>query len=220
MNENKAVEVSGFISPLNRYSAVSLKVKAPDVWIDRYLRAAIPSEAQEAVAYFDGLKDADGNAIPLQAHGAFEARVNRPYGLRKKVIVDVDINIDKGDGAYTQFAYPLHEAKGKIFVRPNSVEIKNFTARNGPARLAIDGRVTFGKEQPVVPELKMSGNGWIRWVWAGSWMRTGGFTLRRVRQGKPSAMSSGTLPCICAKGRSGLRDRISTRSRRRMRSFC
>ena len=134
MNENKAVEVSGFISPLNRYSAVSLKVKAPDVWIDRYLRAAIPSEAQEAVAYFDGLKDADGNAIPLQAHGAFEARVNRPYGLRKKVIVDVDINIDKGDGAYTQFAYPLHEAKGKIFVRPNSVEIKNFTARNGPAR--------------------------------------------------------------------------------------
>jgi len=154
-NANKVVEVNGFISPLNRYSAVSLTVKAPDVWIDPYLRNALPSEAQEAVAYFDGLKDKDGNVIPLQAHGAFAARVNRPYGLRKKVIVDVDINIDKGDGAYTQFAYPLHQAKGQIFVRPNLVDIKNFTARNGPARLAIDGRVTFGKDQPVVPDLKI-----------------------------------------------------------------
>ncbi|HEV8291724.1 MAG TPA: hypothetical protein VGP94_07355, partial [Tepidisphaeraceae bacterium] len=154
-NATKAVEVNGFISPINRYSAVSLSVKAPDVWIDPNLRSALPSEAQEAVAFFDGLRDKEGNVIPLRAHGSFDARVNRPYGLRKKVIVDVDINIDKGDGAYTEFAYPLHEAKGKIFVRPNSVEIKNFTARNGPARLAIDGRVTFGKNLPTVPDLKV-----------------------------------------------------------------
>jgi hypothetical protein len=154
VNANRAMEVNGFISPINRYSAVNLKIKAPDVWIDHTLRAALPSEAQEAVAYFDGLKDNEGNVIPLAAHGAFEARVNRPYGLRKKVIVEVDINVDDGDGAYTEFAYPLHKTKGKVFVRSNHVEIQNFTARNGPAHLSVNGRVTFGKNQPTVPDLK------------------------------------------------------------------
>src|SRR5204862_7538151 len=86
-NPDKKVDVSGWISPLKRYSAVNLAIKAPDVWIDQHVRNALPKEAQEAVAYFDGLRDADGNAIPLRAHGAFSARIVRPFGLRKKVIV-------------------------------------------------------------------------------------------------------------------------------------
>jgi len=40
-NANKWMEVNGFISPINRYSAVNLNIKSSDVWIDKNLRAAI-----------------------------------------------------------------------------------------------------------------------------------------------------------------------------------
>jgi hypothetical protein len=156
INHDKTVEVNGYISPINRYSAVNLRVSAPDVWVDQHIRSALPREAQEAVAYLDGLRDKDGNVIPLQARGSFFARVVRPYGLRKKTIVDVDVDIKEADGAYTEFAYPLRKATGKIFVRSNHVDLKNIVARNGPATLVIDGRIQWGKDVPTTPDVTVS----------------------------------------------------------------
>jgi len=34
-NANKWMEVNGFISPINRYSAVNLNIKSSDLWIDK-----------------------------------------------------------------------------------------------------------------------------------------------------------------------------------------
>jgi len=70
--------------------------------------------------------------------------------------------------------------KGQVFVRSNFVDIKNFTARNGPAHLAIDGRVTFGKNQPTAPDLKVViRDGWSTRICAWPCPRTSAYGLKK-----------------------------------------
>lgn len=149
-NENTLVKMNGWVSPLYN-SSVDFTISGRGATLDRQVLAAMERPLRERVAGFDSSAD-----VPLQAHGDFEARVFRKFGLPDKAVVEVDIVLDRAQGAYAPFPYPVRNASGKVLIRPRYVDIKDFTASSGQSRLAINGRVSFGPGRPIDPQLTIS----------------------------------------------------------------
>jgi hypothetical protein len=149
-NENTVVKMDGWISPLYN-SSVDFTISGRNATLDRHVRAAMERPLRERVGGFDSSAD-----VPLQAHGDFEARVFRKFGLPDKAVVEVDIALDRAQGAYAPFPYAVRNASGKVLIRPRYVDIKDFTATSGQSTLAIDGRVSFGPGRPIDPQLTIS----------------------------------------------------------------
>ena len=151
-NENTLMTLSGWISPLGKHVGLDLRFAGRDCRLDPLLRQALPPDAREVVASFDAVEN--GRTVPVQLHADFEARVRREQGPRKRVNVDVDLDVHKAAGAFSGFPYPLRNLQGgRVEIHPFSVDIKNLQERKGDALLTINGTVVWGKDKPVTPDL-------------------------------------------------------------------
>ncbi|MGA2501141.1 MAG: hypothetical protein ABSH20_25670, partial [Tepidisphaeraceae bacterium] len=122
-NENASMTLSGWVSPLGKNVGLDLRFSGRDCHLDPILRQALPPDAQEVVASFDPVED--GRATPVQLHADFEARVRREQGPRRRVNVDVDLDVHKAAGAFSGFPYPLRNLQGRVEIHPFSVDIRN-----------------------------------------------------------------------------------------------
>ncbi|MFI5378878.1 MAG: DUF3971 domain-containing protein [Tepidisphaerales bacterium] len=150
-NENTTMTLSGWISPLGKRVGLDLRFASRDCRLDPLLRQALPEDARDVVASFDTVEN--GRKVPVQLHADFEARVRREQGLRKRVNVDVDLDVHKASGAFSGFPYPLRTLQGRVEIHPFSVDLKNLRERKGDALLTVNGTVSWGKDQPVTPDL-------------------------------------------------------------------
>jgi len=153
-NENCQVRVEGWVSPLGRRSEVDIRVSGRRVHLDDHLREALPHAAKEALNSFYRLEN--GQRLPVQVFGDFEAHVTREYGEKKPTEVAVDLDIHHARGAYDGFPYPLDEVRGKLLVRPDHVELRGIRGETASMTCAIDGRVWFPRGEPVRPDLRIS----------------------------------------------------------------
>ena len=160
-NAGAYAEVSGYISPLSKGSGVDLRVHGANVWLDDHVRRALPREARESIEWLDpevtrrakpGVTAPD---VPFAVYGDFAAHIMRPPGLKKKMKVDVDIDVKHASGAFREFGYPLRKMFGQVFVRSNHVELRNVKVEHEDAQasLAIDGKISWAKNRPVEPDL-------------------------------------------------------------------
>ncbi|MGE5612260.1 MAG: hypothetical protein ACM359_23635, partial [Bacillota bacterium] len=138
-----------------------VNIQGPRIWLDPYVRAALPPEARETLSMFDIRARSGATAsnkkppviAPVEVHGSFDARVRRPPGRKRKVIVEVDLNIDQARGEFAGFPYPLRDLTGQVLVRYRYAEVHNLLTRNGNATMQVDGRIDFVPGQPVTPDL-------------------------------------------------------------------
>ncbi len=150
-NENTSMTLSGWISPLGKNVGMELRFASRDCRLDPLLRQALPTEAREVVASFDPVEN--GHVVPVQLHADFEATVRREQGPRRRVNVDVDLDVHKAVGAFSGFPLPLRNLQGRVEIHPFSVDLKNLQERKGDALLTVNGSVAWGKDKPVTPDL-------------------------------------------------------------------
>ncbi|HEX2971542.1 MAG TPA: hypothetical protein VHP11_04380 [Tepidisphaeraceae bacterium] len=163
-NGNNWVFVDGHVSPLGKGSGVNINISGPRVWLDRDLRSALPPDVREVMDMFDtrarpnpAQPDRKPPVIaPVDVRGNFEARIRRPVGRKRKVIVEVDLNIEQATGQFAAFPYPLRDVTGQILVRFRYTEVHNMLTRNGDATLQVDGRLDYGPDRPVDPKLTIT----------------------------------------------------------------
>ena len=159
-NAGVGINVNGWVSPIDRGSAVEIHVAGSDVQFDQHVRRALPSDVGSVIEMFDiRSREASSPAkviAPMELRGSFAARIRRPPGPKKKVTVDVDLNIVHGAGEFVGFPYPLRNVTGRIAVHPRYTEVKNLVARHGDSSICIEGRVNYGPDRPADPALTVT----------------------------------------------------------------
>lgn len=164
-NENASVTLNGKVILVERGADIRLTVTGSDIWLDDHLRTALPRPARRSVAMFDirppdtrrqAPDEAGRNPDklqPVQIHGSFETRVRRYPGPRRRLNIEVDLNIDSARGDFFAFPYPLRNASGQVLIRNDHVEFRDLRASHQDATLTVNGFVWYRRGEPVMPEL-------------------------------------------------------------------
>ncbi len=158
-NANAHITINGWVSPIDRGSAVEVQLASPSVSFDEHIRRALPDDARSVMDLFDIRSRGDSNhnkiLAPVELSGAFAARIRRPPGPKRNVSVDVNLDIAHGNGQFQAFPYPLRNVSGKISIHPRYTEIKNLVAKHHDASISLDGRVSYGPNRPTEPSLSV-----------------------------------------------------------------
>jgi hypothetical protein len=166
-NQDRTITVTGLIGPFGPTSAVNIRVEGKDITCEPALRAAFPTDVQRSLRSIftrtTAATEVVAGTIPElpedpdypQFTGDFTCDVIRPLGLKQRWRIDIDLDIKNANGALTVFPYPLRDVTCKLKIRGNYIEIIDATTRQGDASLVIGGRVDFGQDKPIRPNLKI-----------------------------------------------------------------
>jgi hypothetical protein len=150
-NENNFVTINGSFAPINPDGEVHIRITGEHLYGEPTFRAALPREARDALKILD--PSGRGDYPTFKTNVA--ADVTRELGPRKPVLVTVSLDLEDAAGAFEAFPYPLDHVTGHVVVAPNCVTIDHCTSKKGDASVMIDGKVTFGKDRPVVPDVTL-----------------------------------------------------------------
>lgn len=150
-NRNVAVAINASVVPLAGNAEVNVRVEASHVVAEPRLIAAMPPEVKETLKLFA----AADQAYPSFS-GGFVCHVHRPPGPHKKWTFTVDLNIDDSRGAFAYFPYPLEHVKGRLHIGEHFVDIDHMTMLKDKTSLVVNGRVDFGNDRPVRPDLTIT----------------------------------------------------------------
>ncbi len=151
-NQDKVVTINASIAPLVGDTEVHVRVEADGIVSEPALHRAFPREAQEAVAMFDPSGKGDYPTFG----GGFVCNVIRPPGKDAKWRFTVDLNLTDANGAFKLFPYPLRHAHGQLHITDDFVDIRNFRMQRNGGTVAVNGRVSFYKGQPLTPDLTIT----------------------------------------------------------------
>ncbi|MGA2230935.1 MAG: hypothetical protein ABSH22_08555 [Tepidisphaeraceae bacterium] len=158
-NQNAQMIVNGWCGPFDATCGGRIDVHGDNVHADPKLTAALPPQARQALEMFDPSGAGKGPGPEFTA--GFDAAAIRDHagvipGLRWDV--DTDLSITSDNAMYVGFKYPLHEASGKMQLRPGFVNVLGITAKNGAATFAVTGRIDTGHTptSPFVPDLQVT----------------------------------------------------------------
>jgi hypothetical protein len=116
-------------------TAVNLRVRTHNRPLTPDMLPALPETAQRAIADagIGGLFDAD-------------ARLTMSKETKDELECRAAIDWKDGRMALTSAPYPFHDVRGHLYadLPGNRIDIQNVTARNGPARVRLDGTVHTG----------------------------------------------------------------------------
>jgi hypothetical protein len=150
-NENNSVVINGTISPINPDGQVNFHIAGEHIYSEPAVRTAIPKDARDAMRMLD--PSGRGDYPTFKANIA--ADVVRDLGPYKPFRVTVTLDLLDAAGAFEAFPYPLDHITGRLVIAPNVVIIDKCISRKGDASVMLDGKITFGKNQPVTPDLKI-----------------------------------------------------------------
>jgi hypothetical protein len=151
-NKDVPVEVRGFVGPLGHgESEFDFWVQTRGVTSEPVLTAAYPAPVREALKIFD----APGKGEFPRYYGGFVANVHRPPGPKQKWGVTVDVNLEDARGSLTFFPYPVEHLTGKLHITDERVDVIDATVRKGDAELVVNGHVSFGKDKPLDPQMRV-----------------------------------------------------------------
>jgi hypothetical protein len=151
-NRGVPVDVKGFVGPLGHGdSEFDFWVLTKGVTSEGALTNAYPAPVREALKIFD----APGKGQWPWYHGGFVAHIRRPYGPKQKWEINIDVDLDDAAGQLTFFPYPIEHLTGKLHITDERVDLIDIAVKKGNASLGVDGVVTFGKDRPIDPRIKL-----------------------------------------------------------------
>jgi hypothetical protein len=151
-NRNGVIHINGWVMPLDNRAEVGIRVEGPQVFSEKALVSAFPPEVQEAVRMFDPT----GTGEFPKFKGSFICDVHKPLGKGSKFQTKIEVMLDDASGAFVLLPYPLEHVHGKLLIDEDKVDIVAATVKRGDATLVIDGSVGFGKDKPIVPDLRIT----------------------------------------------------------------
>jgi hypothetical protein len=151
-NQDTAVTINATIAPLADNTEVRVRVQADHVTSEPALHRAFPHEVQDVLKMFD---PAGTGKYPTFS-GGFVCNVIRPRGHDTKWRFAVDLDLDDANGAFELFPYPLQHAHGRLHITDDFVDIQDFAMQRKGGTLAVNGRVSFFKGQPLTPDLTIT----------------------------------------------------------------
>jgi hypothetical protein len=159
-NQAADMIVNGWCGPFDMTCGGLVNVHGENVHAEAKLKAALPPQARSALEMFDPSGTGKGPGPNFTA--TFDAAAIRPHAGEIAGLgwdVDTDLNITGTDTMFCGFKYPLHEATGKMQLRPGYVNLLQITAKNGATSFLVTGRIDTGHTptSPFVPDLKVTG---------------------------------------------------------------
>ncbi len=142
---------SGYISPLDDTNGIEINARGDNSEIDEGVYMALGPDTRKTIHSFAPA----GTEFP-RLKGSFDCHVNRPVGIDKEFLIDVDLDIHDAEATYAEFAVPLERVKGMVRVRDDHVDLSNISAKHGDADVAIDGRIETPSGGHVSPDLKIT----------------------------------------------------------------
>jgi hypothetical protein len=176
-NADSVVTVNGWVGPFAPGTGIGMQIRVvgDEIASEPALIAAFPEEVKEALGIFGAPLDAEQRGLLTRGEtgggselldwgypefrGGFVCEVLRDIGREAQLAVNVDIRLDEASGVLRAFTYPLEGVSGEVRIRKDRVEIINARMKRGDATLAVDGRVDFGDDRPVTPDVRVRASG-------------------------------------------------------------
>ncbi len=151
-NENNSVTINGLITPIDGDAEMDINVTGQHILSEPAIRAALPREGREALAALDPSGKGD---FPTFRSGIF-ANVHRAAGPYQPFTVKLTMDLEDAAGAFNGFAYPLDHIVGRVIIGDGYVNLIHCTSKKGDASVTLDGGLTFGKGQPLAPDITLT----------------------------------------------------------------
>lgn len=166
-NQNSFIVINGWIGPFDRTLGINVRVKGENITSEPPLRKAFPKEVQQVLRVLGEpqITSSAAAAAPISSadepgyptfHGSFVCDVILPIGYRSRLTINTDITLTDAAGRLAAFPYPMRHLTGQLRIRPGYVDLVKITMTKKDANIIIDGRVNFGRDEPLKPDLKIT----------------------------------------------------------------
>jgi hypothetical protein len=152
-NQNKYVDVKGFVAPLGRGPAeYDFVVSTRSITSEPQLMAALPRPVRDALRIFDF----PGKGLLPTFRASIVCAVHRDAAAGAKWHHTVDIELEDAAGQLVYFPYPIEHMTGRLRATEDQVTIHEVNLTRGDATFGVSGTVSYGKDRPTDPQLKIA----------------------------------------------------------------
>jgi hypothetical protein len=151
-NEHNTVIINGLVSPIDGDAEMNINVTGEHILSEPAIRLALPKEGKEALRTLD--PSGKGDYPMFKAN--ILANVHRDAGPYKPFTVTLTLDLEDGAGAFEGFSYPLDHVTGRVEIGDGYVNMMHCATKKGDATVDIDGRLTFGKNKPLTPDITIT----------------------------------------------------------------
>jgi hypothetical protein len=143
-NRDARVRIEGFMSPLERYAQVDLRIEGDRVVLDEQLVKALPKQAGEILRRFE----APGGGRLIDAGGTFKTRVIRQAGVASTWSFDTDVSIRHARGFLRDFPWPIENATAELAYRRDGFEVRTARLEHAGGVVEVAGVCPLPLDKP------------------------------------------------------------------------
>ena len=152
-NQNRYVDIRGFVAPLGRGPAeYDFNISSRGIASEPAIMSAFPKKIRETLRIFDH----PGQGLFPTFKGAFTYAIHRDAAYGAKWRHTVDIDLEDATGQLVFFPYPIESMTGNLRATEDHVTLNDVTIRRGEGTLTVNGIVRYLKDQPVDPQVRVT----------------------------------------------------------------